>query len=134
MGISTTQCEVELANLLGATTFVPPTAIWTGLYSVMPSDSTAGVEITSTSGYTRIQTTGWEMQTRLATNSSVVLFPVNTAPQSSVVGVGIFSSSNAANYLRAAGLTIDREATIVGDQLKFSTGALIWRYATSTDL
>jgi len=133
MGITNSQAEIELRHLLLSTAFTQPTQIWTGLFTAGYTDSTAGVELTSTSGYVRIATSTWEFSSRYATNSTIITFPTATQPQTSVVAFGLFGTSTVTEPLRFAALTTFKQAAS-GDTLRFSTGAIVIKYNASTDI
>jgi hypothetical protein len=133
MGINSTLAYKILNHLLmGTTSIAASTNILVGLYNVLPSDSTAGVEI-SNAGYDRIVTTGWTFLGRQAWNTTAITFPTATENWSTAKGFGIFDSTgSSANTLYFGALDTERIA-LSGDVLKFNATSILIQFLASTD-
>ena len=133
MGIPTVQSELELRNILLSTALTKPTANWIGLHSTAPiNDADYGVEL-SGSGYERIEVSTWDFSARQAENSTVITFPTATGAWLEAVSFGVYTSSGSTAFIRGGALDTARTAAS-GDVLRFSTGAIVIQYNTSTDL
>lgn len=87
------------------------TNVWVGLFTVAPTDSAAGTEVTG-GAYARMPVirtgTGWTAAAgalAATTNVSVVTFPTATASWGTVVAFGIFDALTAGNLLYWGDLT-----------------------------
>lgn len=114
-----------LDHLLRAETYTAPTGVFSALFTVIPSDTTAGTEVTTTdSSYTRVQTTfstAGLTATGQAVNSGAVNFATITAGATiTVVGWGLLDAATAGNLLYWA--TVTSTALNVGDQATFPAG------------
>lgn len=105
------------------TSFTSPTTLYAALYTVAPSDTGGGTEVsTSGTAYARqamafsVSGTG-----TLATNSSAVEYPTATASYGTVVAVGIFDASTSGNLLAYASLTANKTVAS-GDVFRFNAG------------
>lgn len=121
---STLSNEV-LDHLLRAETYTAPTGVWSALFTVIPSDTTGGTEVTTTdSSYTRVQTTfstAGLTATGQSVNSGAVNFATITAGATiTVVGWGLLDAATAGNLLYWA--TVTSTALNVGDQATFPAG------------
>jgi hypothetical protein len=106
---------------LGTTTFTKPTTIYAALYTVAPSDSSAGTEVTGGS-YARQTITFSAASSGSASNNTNVDF--NTMPASTVVAVAVLDASTAGNVLFWGTLTTNRTVT-AGDSIRIASGALV---------
>ena len=114
-----------LDHILLGSTYTAPTGVYSALFTVIPSDSTGGTEVTVTdSGYTRVQTT-FSTAGLTATGQSVNSGAVNFATIAggatiTVVGWGLLDAATAGNLLYWA--TVTSTSLNVGDQATFPAG------------
>jgi len=116
--------DLVLDWLLTSGTATRPTAWYVALYTVAPTDTGGGTEVSGTS-YARTAVTFSVSGTSPATaaNSAAVEFPEAGGSWGTVVAAGIFDSSSAGNLLAYANLTASK-AVDTGDVLRFNTSAL----------
>lgn len=105
---------------LGTTTFSKPTTVYAALYTVAPSDSSAGTEVTGGS-YGRQSITFGSASSGSASNDANVDF--NGMPTCTVVAVGILDASTSGNLLYWGTLASSRSVTS-GDSVRIATGSL----------
>lgn len=115
--------EDKLINhVLRNTTYTSPTTVYAALYTVTPSDSTAGTEVTG-GAYAReamafdAPSPGGETQ-----NTAEVAFTVATASWGTVVAASIMDAVTAGNLLYWGDVTPNKAVT-QDDQFKFAAGA-----------
>ena len=126
MGSKTDFLENELLDhVLRGDTYTAPTGVWSALFTVIPSDTTGGTEVTTaTSLYTRVTTTFSTAGLTAAgqsVNSGAVNFGTVTAGDSiGIVGWGLLDASTAGNLLYWA--TVATTTLQVGDQATFPAG------------
>ena len=108
-----------LDHILGTTTFTRPTA-YLALYTVAPTDSTAGTEVTGGS-YARKTIAFNAASAGAATNSANVDF--TGMPTATVVAVAVVDALTAGNILVYGPLTTSR-SVVAGDTLRISAGDL----------
>jgi hypothetical protein len=116
--------DLVLDWLLTSGTATRPTAWYVALYTVAPTDTGGGTEVSGTS-YARTAVTFSVSGTSPATaaNSAAVEFPEAGGSWGTVVAAGIFDASSAGNLLAYANLTTSK-AVDTGDVLRFNTSAL----------
>jgi len=116
--------DLVLDWLLTSGTATRPTAWYVALYTVAPTDTGGGTEVSGTS-YARTAVTFSVSGTSPATaaNSAAVEFPEAGGSWGTVVAAGIFDASSAGNLLAYANLTASK-AVDTGDVLRFNTSAL----------
>jgi hypothetical protein len=100
--------------------------VWVALYTVVPSDSSAGTEQgIGTSGYARtsVAAAGWTVAGNQVSNTNPVEFPAVTGSAYTVVGWAIMDASTSGNQLYWGDCT----STVmnVGDIPRFAAGALV---------
>lgn len=102
--------------------YTPAVTVYLGLYTVMPTDSTAGTEVAG-GAYARqaIAFGAPAGSPRASSNSGTVTFPTATANWGTVVGVGIFDASTAGNLLLYGTLTANQTVNS-GGSISFSAG------------
>lgn len=113
-----------LDHVLRNTTYTQPATVYSALYTVIPSDSTAGTEVTNaSSGYTRVATTFSTAASGQIVNSGSVTF-VTAAARYTVVGWAVLDTSTVAagNILYWA--TVTTLALSIGDQATFAASAI----------
>ena len=116
--------DLVLDWLLTSGTATRPTAWYVALYTVAPTDTGGGTEVSGTS-YARTAVTFSVSGTSPATaaNSAAVEFPEAGGSWGTVVAAGIFDASSAGNLLAYSNLTASK-AVDTGDVLRFNTSAL----------
>lgn len=116
--------DLVLDWLLTSGTATRPTAWYVALYTVAPTDTGGGTEVSGTD-YARTAVTFSVSGTSPATaaNSAAVEFPEAGGSWGTVVAAGIFDASSAGNLLAYANLTTSK-AVDTGDVLRFNTSAL----------
>ena len=117
-----------LDHILLGSTYTAPTGVWSALFTVIPSDTTGGTEVTTTdSSYTRVQTTfstAGLTATGQSVNSGAVNFATITGGATiTVVGWGLLDAATAGNLLYWA--TVTSTALNVGDQATFPAGNIV---------
>lgn len=118
-----------LSHVLQNTAYVPPVAVFAGLFTVAPSGpSDAGTEVPTGGGtlYTRVAIPfGTGPVNGVISNDGAVNFPVAGAAWGGVpiVGVGIFSLV-AGGTLLYYGLLGTPKTVGIGDSVSFAIGAL----------
>lgn len=103
------------------TSFTSPTTLYAALFTVAPSDTGGGTEV-SGGAYAR-QSMAFSVSGTgtLATNSAAVEYPTATADYGTVVAVGIFDASTSGNLLAYASLTANKTVAS-GDVFRFNAG------------
>ncbi len=116
--------DLVLDWLLTSGSATRPTAWYVALYTVAPTDTGGGTEVSGTD-YARTAVTFSVSGTSPATaaNSAAVEFPEAGGSWGTVVAAGIFDASSAGNLLAYANLTTSK-AVDTGDVLRFNTSAL----------
>ena len=104
-------------------TYTAPATVYSALFTVIPSATTAGTEVTNaSSGYTRVATTfctaGVTVNGQMV-NTGAVTF-VTAAAGYTIVGWGLFDAITAGNMLYWA--TVTTLALNIGDQATFAVG------------
>lgn len=111
-----------LDHALGTTTFTKPAAVYVGLYTVAPSDSASGTEVSGGS-YARQSATFTAASGGSSANDTNIDF--NGMPACTVVAVGIFTSATpASNDLLFWSTLATSRTLLAGDAIRISTGAL----------
>jgi hypothetical protein len=112
-----------LKHVFTNTAYTSPTTVYVGLFTVAPTDTGGGTEI-SGSGYARksaaftVSGTG-----TLATNSAAIEFDTATGSWGTIVAIAVFDALTTGNMLAWADLTTSK--TIVsGDVLRIPIGDL----------
>jgi hypothetical protein len=114
--------ETETLEWLFTTTGVTrPTAWYVGLYTVAPTDSGGGTEV-SGFDYARVSVT-LSVTGDTATNGSALEWATATGTWGTVVAVGIFDAASAGNLIAYGNLTTSKTIT-TGDVFRISTGNL----------
>jgi hypothetical protein len=112
-----------LKHVFTNTAYTSPTTVYVGLFTVAPSDTGGGTEV-SGSGYARksaaftVSGTG-----TLATNSSAIEFDAATGSWGTIVAIAVFDALTTGNMLAFADLTTSK-AISSGDVLRIPTGDL----------
>jgi hypothetical protein len=101
-----------------------PTAWYVSLYTVAPTDSGGGTEVSGGS-YARTAVTFTVSGTSptLATNSAAVEFPTASGSWGTIVAMGVMDASTSGNLLAWADLTASKTIA-TGDVLRFNAGEI----------
>ena len=113
-----------LDHVFGGTAYTAPTTLYVALYTVAPTDTGGGTEVTGGS-YARQTGTFAVSGTNptTASNSAAIEYPTATANYGTVVAVGILDASSSGNLLAYANLDTSKSVT-TGDVFRFDTGDL----------
>ena len=109
-----------LDHFLGTTSYTMPTPVYVGLYTVAPSDSSAGTEVSGGS-YAR-QTATFSAASGGATSNDANIDFTNM-PSATVVAIGISDALTSGNLLVWGTLTANKSLD-AGDTLRIATGDL----------
>jgi len=113
-----------LDHVFGGNAFTAPTTLYVALYTVAPSDTGGGTEV-SGGAYAR-QTGAFTVSgtnPTTATNSAAIEYPTATANYGTVVAVGILDASSSGNLLAYS--TLDASKVVSsGDVFRFNAGDL----------
>lgn len=108
-----------LNHIFRNTASTAPTTVYMALFTVTPSDTGGGTEVTG-GGYARQAVTFGAPSGGIIANTGAVAFTASGASFGTVVAIAIFDASTAGNMLAWDGIT---SATIaVGDTLNFPIG------------
>jgi hypothetical protein len=111
-----------LDHMLRAQSFTPPATVYVALFTVSPSDSSGGTEVSGGS-YARQAVTFGAASGGSISNSADITFPQATANWGTIVAVGLFDASTAGNLLWYGDLTQSKTVNN-GDIFKISAGNL----------
>ena len=113
-----------LEHVFGGNAYSAPSTLYVALYTVAPSDTGGGTEV-SGGGYVRKTATFNVSGTNptTASNTAAIEYPTATANYGTVVAVGIFDASSSGNLLAYANLTASKVVS-TGDVFRFNTGDL----------
>jgi len=109
-------------HMLRNQAFTPPSTLYVALYTVSPSDSGGGTEVSGGS-YARQTVTLSAASGGSTSNSADVTFPTATADWGTIVAVGILDNSSGGNLLAWGGLSTSKTVNN-GDQFKIPSGNL----------
>lgn len=119
-----------LDHLFGATSYTPPVTLYMALFTVAPSDSGGGTEVTGGS-YARVAVTNNTTNFPNATgtsptakaNGTVITFPTASGSWGTCVAFGIFDASTSGNLIAWADLTANKTVGS-GDTASFAVSSL----------
>jgi len=113
-----------LDHVFGGNAYTAPATLYVALYTVAPTDTGGGTEVTGGS-YARQTGTFTVSGTNptTASNSAAIEYPTATANYGTVVAVGILDASSGGNLLAYADLDTSKSVT-TGDVFRFDTGDL----------
>lgn len=116
--------DLVLDWLFTAASATRPTSWYVSLYTVAPTDSGGGTEVSGGS-YARTAVTFTVSGTSptLATNSAAVEFPTASGSWGTIVAMGVMDASTSGNLLAWADLTASKTIG-TGDVLRFNTGEI----------
>jgi hypothetical protein len=110
-----------LAHTFSNTAYTSPSTVYVALYTVVPTDSTTGTEV-SGGAYAR-QSASFTTTASATTNASAIEYPTATAGYGTVVAVAVLDASSGGNMLAFASL--DTSKTIsTGDVFRIPAGDL----------
>ena len=113
-----------LDHVFGGNAFTAPSTLHVALYTVAPSDTGGGTEV-SGGAYAR-QTAAFTVSgtnPTTASNTAAIEYPTATANYGTVVAVGIFDASSGGNLLAYS--TLDSSKVVSsGDVFRFNAGDL----------
>ena len=113
-----------LEHVFGGNAYTAPTTLYVALYTVAPSDTGGGTEVSGGS-YAR-QTAAFTVSgtnPTTASNTGAIEYPTATANYGTVTSVGIFDASSSGNLLAYANLTTSKVVS-TGDVFRFNAGDL----------
>ena len=113
-----------LEHVFGGNAFTAPTTLYVALYTVAPSDTGGGTEV-SGGAYARQTGTFTVSGTNptTASNTAAIEYPTATADYGTVVAVGILDASSSGNLLAYS--TLDSSKVVSsGDVFRFNAGDL----------
>ena len=110
-----------VAHTFSNTAYTSPSTVYVALYTVAPTDSSTGTEVTG-GGYAR-QSASFTNTGNAATNASAIEFPTATANYGTVVAVAILDASSSGNMLAYAALASNKTIE-TGDVLRIPAGDL----------
>lgn len=138
IGTLSTYLENKLINhLLRNTAYTPPAGVWVALYTIAPSDTRPGTEVsTVNTGYTRIRigagsSISITVSGNSATNYSKIEFPESTGTWGTIVGVAIMDASSDGNIL-FWGQTNNQVTISTGEIFSIPVGFLIIELSSGT--
>ena len=106
--------EKLLAHTFSATAYTSPTTVYVALYTVAPTDSTTGTEVTG-GAYVR--------KAAAFTTSAAIEYPTATADYGTVVAVAVLDALTSGNMLAFASLAVNKTIS-TGDVLRIPAGDL----------
>ena len=110
-----------VAHTFSATAYTSPSTVYVALYTVAPTDSTTGTEV-SGGGYAR-QSASFTTTGNAATNDSAIEYPTATGNYGTVVAVAILDASSSGNMLAYATLSASKTIS-TGDVFRIPAGDL----------
>tara|TARA_B100001093_G_C26860261_1_gene1029794 strand:+ start:4437 stop:4820 length:384 start_codon:yes stop_codon:yes gene_type:complete len=110
-----------LQHVFGGTAYTAPTTLYISLYTVAPTDSTSGTEV-SGGGYAR-QTSAFTVSGNTASNTAAIEYATATANYGTVVAVGVMDALSGGNLL-AYGTLSSSKTVSTDDVFRFAAGAL----------
>ena len=113
-----------LDHVFGGNAFTAPSTLYVALYTVAPSDTGGGTEV-SGGAYARQTATFTVSGTNptTASNTAAIEYPTATANYGTVVAVGVLDASSSGNLLAYS--TLDSSKVVSsGDVFRFNAGDL----------
>lgn len=115
--------NIAINHTLRGIPYTPPSVVYVALFTVAPTPSSAGTEVSGGS-YTRQTVTFAAPVNGASTNAADVVFPIATAPWGELVAVGLMDSPVAGNLLYFSPLTAPRDI-LINDQFRLPVGQLL---------
>lgn len=116
--LSNSLLDAVLSNIA----FTSPATVYTGLYTVAPTATTAGTEVAG-GAYARVASAFSAAAAGATSNSGAITFPIATVAWGTVVAAAISDALVAGNQLYFGNLGTSKVVGI-GDQLNFAISAL----------
>ena len=110
-----------LAHTFSNTAFTTPGTVYVALYTVAPTDSSTGTEVSGGS-YAR-QSAAFTTSGNTASNTSAIEYPTATAGYGTVVAVAVLDSLSGGNMLAYAALSANKTIA-TGDVFRIPAGDL----------
>ena len=110
-----------LAHTFSNTAFTTPGTVYVALYTVAPTDSSTGTEV-SGGGYAR-QSAAFTTSGNTASNTSAIEYPTATAGYGTVVAVAVLDDASSGNMLAYAALSANKTIA-TGDVFRIPAGDL----------
>lgn len=110
-----------IAHTFSNTAFTSPSTVYVALYTVAPTDSSAGTEVTG-GGYAR-QSAAFTTTNNQASNTSAIEYPTATANYGTVVAVAVLDAASSGNMLAYAALSTSKTIS-TGDVFRIPAGDL----------
>lgn len=112
-----------LKHVFTNTSYTPPTTIYVGLFTVAPTDTGGGTEVSGTA-YVR-QSSAFTVSgtSTTATNSANIEYPAAGSAWGTVVAVALFDAATSGNMLAWADLTTSRDI-MTGDIFRIPASGL----------
>ena len=128
MGSKSDFFENKVLELARGNTYTVPSTLYSALFTVVPSDSTNGTEVTNaSSGYTRVATTFCTAGATVAgqiVNTGAVTF-ATAAVTLIVVGWALYDTSTVAAGNPLYWATVTTVTLAIGDQATFAIGGIM---------
>ena len=112
-----------LKHVFTNTAYTSPTTIYVGLFTVAPTDTGGGTEVSGTSYVRKTGAFTVSGTSTLATNSASIEFDAAGSSWGTIVAVALFDASTAGNMLAFADLTSSKVID-TGDVLRIPAGDL----------
>lgn len=110
-----------LAHTFSNTAYTSPSTVYVALYTVAPTDSTSGTEVTG-GAYVR-QSASFTTTGNATTNAGAIEYPTATAGYGTVVAVAVLDASSGGNMLAFASLSTSKTIA-TGDVFRIPAGDL----------
>lgn len=110
-----------LAHTFSNTAYTSPSTVYVALYTVAPTDSTSGTEVTG-GAYAR-QSASFTTTGNATTNAGAIEYPTATAGYGTVVAVAVLDASSGGNMLAFASLSTSKTIA-TGDVFRIPAGDL----------
>jgi hypothetical protein len=110
-----------MLHVFGGTAYTAPSTLYLALYTVAPTDTGGGTEVSGTA-YAR-QTVAFTVTTDTASNTSAVEFPTAGSSWGTIVAVGVFDQLTSGNLLAYGNLTASKTIAS-GDVFRVPAGDL----------
>lgn len=124
MGSKADYHENKVLEILRGNNYTAPATVYSALFTVLPSDSTAGTEVTNaSSGYTRVATTFSTATGGATANIGAATFATAAAAYT-VVGWGLLDTSTVAAGNLLYWATVTTLAIAINDQATFAIGGI----------
>lgn len=111
-----------LDHVLKNESYTSPTTVFVGLFTVTPTDTTSGTEVTGGSYARRVLSVSTASE-GVVTSSADITFPQCTETWGTVVALGIHDALSSGNLLMYTDLTTSKTIE-TGDILRIDTGSL----------